>query len=110
IPAADIITAPAPVEIPRAVDTVLPFVPPPTVPAPTEDRQPAWAAVTGALAEHRPLLKWLALGAGAAILLCAAVAGGRALWDAMPSRPAAAPASTAAGAKPGGAAAAAKKT
>ena len=108
IPAADIIAAPAPVETPRAADTVLPFVPPPTVPAPTEDRQPAWAAVTRALAEHRPLLKWLALGAGAAVLLGAAVAGGRALWEAMPSRPAAAPASTAA-AKPSGAAAAAKK-
>jgi hypothetical protein len=64
--------------------------------------------VTDALARHRPLLKWLALGAAAAVMLGAAVSGGRYLWDSLPAR-SASPASTAGGSKPGATAAAGKK-
>jgi hypothetical protein len=64
--------------------------------------------MTRALEQNRPLLKWLALGAGAAIILGAVVAGGRSLWESLPARPAV-PASTANASKSAGATAAAKK-
>ena len=106
-PAADIIPAPAPVEIPRPVETVPAGVPAATLPAPGPFGQAAWAAMTRALEQNRPLLKWLALGAAAAVILGAAVAGGRYLWESLPARPAV-KASTANASKPAGATAAAK--
>jgi hypothetical protein len=106
VPAADIIGVPTPVEIPRAVET-LPPIPAAALPAPSPFGQAAWAAVTRALEQNRPLLKWLALGAGAAVILGAAVAGGRYLWESLPARPAV-PASTATASKPALATAAGK--
>ena len=108
VPAADIIPAPAPVEIQRAVETVPAVVPDATLPAPSPFGQAAWAAMTRALEQNRPLLKWLALGAGAAIILGAVVAGGRSLWESRPARPAAT-GSLANASKPAGATAAGKK-
>jgi hypothetical protein len=87
VPAADIITASAPVEVPRTVETV-PQGPAKALPAPSPFGQAAWAALTRALEQNRPLLKWLALGAAAAVILGAAVAGGRYLWESLPPRPA----------------------
>jgi len=98
VPAADLIAASAPVEIPRAVETV-PQVPAKTHPSPSAFVQAAWAALTHALEQNRPLLKWLALGAAAAVLLGAVVAGGRYLWESLPARPVV-PASTATASKP----------
>jgi hypothetical protein len=63
--------------------------------------------MTRVLEQNRPLLKWLALGAAAAVVLGAAVAGGRYLWESVPARPAVT-ASTANASKPAGATAAAK--
>jgi hypothetical protein len=106
VPAADSISVRTPVETPRAVET-LPPAPPATLPAPSPFGQAAWAAMTRVAEQNRPLLKWLALGAAAAVVLGAAVAGGRYLWESLPARPAV-PASTANASKPAGATGAAK--
>lgn len=105
--AADIVPAPAPAEIPRVAETAPAVVPAATLPPSSPFGQAAWAAMTRTLEQNKPLLKWLALGAAAAVILGAAVAGGRYLWESLPARPAVT-ASTANASKPAGAAAAAK--